>query len=170
MADGSKSVDHFAVMLLELPLNRVMQRWVLSQLQDISAGVPQGSVLGPTIFSSFINDLPCIIRSEVGMSADDCTMFRTIHDSSDTEAIHVQMQQDLYNFQAWADTFTPHKCQAMAITNERQYNHIPLTFNVVTITENPTIHILGVIIDQKLNWTHHINAVATRAGQKLGIL
>eukprot|EP00061_Rhincodon_typus_P004837 g23532.t1 len=32
-----------------------------SQLQGISAGVPQGSVQGPTIFSCFINDLPSIV-------------------------------------------------------------------------------------------------------------
>ena len=66
-----------------------------SQLQDISAGVPQGSVPDPTIFSCFINDLPSVIRSEVGMFVDDCTMFSIIRDSSDTEAVHVQMQQDL---------------------------------------------------------------------------
>ena len=142
-----------------------------SQLQDISAGVPQGSVLGPTIFSCFINDLPSVIRSEVGMFANDCTMFSTIRDSSDTEAVHVQMQQDLDNIQAWADkwqvTFTPHKCQTMTITNKRHSNHHPLTFNSITITESPTVNILGVTIDQKLNWTHHINTVATRAGQRL---
>eukprot|EP00061_Rhincodon_typus_P010731 g35248.t1 len=31
--------------------------------------------------------------AEVGMFADDCAMFSTIHDSSDTELVHVQMQQ-----------------------------------------------------------------------------
>eukprot|EP00061_Rhincodon_typus_P010068 g34072.t1 len=70
-----------------------------SQSQDISAGVPQGSALGPTIFSCFINDLPSIIRSEVGMFADDCTIFCVIRYSLDTEAVRVQMQQDLDNIQ-----------------------------------------------------------------------
>eukprot|EP00061_Rhincodon_typus_P006724 g27687.t1 len=74
-----------------------------SQLQDISPGVPQGSVLGPTIFCCFINDLPSIIRSEVGMFTNDCTMLSAIHDSSDTEAVHVQMRQDLVGIRAWAD-------------------------------------------------------------------
>ena len=58
----------------------------------------------------------------------------------------------------------------MTITNKRYSNHRPLSFNGVTITESPTVNILGVTIDQKLNWTHHINTVATRAGQRLGIL
>ena len=53
-----------------------------SQLQDISAGVLQGHVLGPTIFSCFINDLPSVIMSEVGMFVNDCTLFCTIHNSS----------------------------------------------------------------------------------------
>ncbi|XP_067907747.1 ribonuclease P protein subunit p14 isoform X1 [Heterodontus francisci] len=40
----------------------------------------------------------------------------------------------------------------------------------ITIAEFPTINILWVTIDQKLNWTSHINTVATRADQRLGIL
>eukprot|EP00061_Rhincodon_typus_P000730 g12588.t1 len=108
------------------------------------------------------------------MFADDCTIFSIIHGSSDTEAVRVHMQQDLDNFQPWADkwqvTFAPNKCQAVTITNKRQSKHHPLTFVGVTITEFPTINILGVTIDQKLNWTHRINTVATRTGHKLGIL
>eukprot|EP00061_Rhincodon_typus_P013076 g39224.t1 len=52
-----------------------------SQLQDISARVPQGNVLSPTIFNCFINDLPSIIRSEVGTFTNNCTMFSIIRDS-----------------------------------------------------------------------------------------
>eukprot|EP00061_Rhincodon_typus_P003127 g19357.t1 len=42
----------------------VVLRCQSPQLQDISAGVPQDSVIDPTIFSCFINELPSIIRSE----------------------------------------------------------------------------------------------------------
>jgi len=37
------------------------------------------------------------------MFTDNCTLFSTIRDSSDTEAVYVQMQQDLDNIQASAD-------------------------------------------------------------------
>eukprot|EP00061_Rhincodon_typus_P004073 g21677.t1 len=47
-----------------------------------------------SILHYFINDLPSIIRSEMRMIADDYAMFSTVRDSSDTEAVHVQMQQD----------------------------------------------------------------------------
>eukprot|EP00061_Rhincodon_typus_P015811 g43704.t1 len=57
-----------------------------SELQSISAGVPQGIVLGLTIFSCSINDLPSM-RSEVEMLADEYTVFSTIRDS-DAEAVH----------------------------------------------------------------------------------
>ncbi|XP_041061959.1 tumor necrosis factor receptor superfamily member 5-like isoform X4 [Carcharodon carcharias] len=53
--------------------------------------------------ASLNHDLPSIKRSEVGMFADDCTMFSTICDSSDIGKVRVQMQQDLENIQAWAD-------------------------------------------------------------------
>jgi len=101
------------------------------------------SVLDPTIFSCFINDLPSVIRSEVEMFADDYTMFSIIPDSSDTESVHVQMQQDLDNIQAWADKwqiiFTPHKYQTMTISSKRGSHHRFLTLNGVTIAESPPL-------------------------------
>ena len=46
-----------------------------SPLYNINAGVPQGSVLGPTLFLVFINDLPDEVLSRIGIYADDTTLF-----------------------------------------------------------------------------------------------
>eukprot|EP00061_Rhincodon_typus_P003066 g19189.t1 len=72
-----------------------------SQLRDLSAGVPQGCVLGPTIFSCFIKDLLSFRKLELGMFADDCMLFSTIRDPSRTEAVNVQKEQDPDNIQIW---------------------------------------------------------------------
>eukprot|EP00061_Rhincodon_typus_P003210 g19542.t1 len=74
-----------------------------SQLQDISAGVRHRSVLGPSIFSYFSNDLPSIIRSEVGMFDNVQQHLRPATTNPcpalcpDTEAVQDQMHHDVDN-------------------------------------------------------------------------
>ena len=51
---------------------------VLSDLAPVRSGIPQGSVLGPTLFVVFINDLPLEVTSTVRIFADDTKIFRKI--------------------------------------------------------------------------------------------
>ena len=47
-----------------------------SDTMPVSVGIPQGSVLGPTLFSLFANDLPSSIKSgSVYLFADDVTIY-----------------------------------------------------------------------------------------------
>ena len=46
-----------------------------SSVKDISYGVPQESVLGPILFSIYINDLPLQISANCDRFADDTTIF-----------------------------------------------------------------------------------------------
>ena len=46
-----------------------------SQEFSVSAGAPQGLILGPTLFLLYINDLPDGVISGIGTYADDATLF-----------------------------------------------------------------------------------------------
>ena len=56
-------------------LNEQFSSWT-----SIEAGVPQGSILGPLLFSIYINDLSDDLMSNVKLFADDTSLFSVAHD------------------------------------------------------------------------------------------
>ena len=54
-----------------------------SQEYSINAGVPQGSIFGPTLFLLYINDLPDDVVSDIAIYADDTTLYSMWDEASD---------------------------------------------------------------------------------------
>ena len=66
---------------------------------EVIFGVLQGSVLGPTLFLLYINDITKGISSQMKLIADDCLMYRVIHYTAD----HHSLQQGLTKLSKWTD-------------------------------------------------------------------
>ena len=81
---------------------------------SVASGVIQGSVLGPTLFSSFISSIAsCILYSYHLFYADDLKIIHTIT----SPASHAELQSDLDRLPAWSITwgmsFNKAKCQVL---------------------------------------------------------
>ena len=68
----------------------------------VLSGVPQGSILGPVLFTLYFNDLPsCVEFCKVMMYADDTVIFFSAPQISEIE---LQLNLELINLSEWLST------------------------------------------------------------------
>ena len=89
--------------LLSNFLRNRKQRGVLngetSSWADVNAGVPQDSILGPLLFSIYINDLADSLSSNAKLFVDDTSLFSVFHNANTTAK---ELNNDLVKINRWA--------------------------------------------------------------------
>jgi len=81
----------------------------------VRSGVPQGTVVGPSSFVTFVNDLPEEVSSMIDMFADDTKLYKRISKNADRQ----QLQSDIDNLVTWSTKwkllFNLDKCKVMTL-------------------------------------------------------
>ena len=84
---------------------RVVLNGKSSQEYLVNAGVPRGSILGPTLFLLYINDLPDDIICNIAVYADDTTLYSKCDQASDLWQqleLASELESDLRGTVDWA--------------------------------------------------------------------
>ena len=167
------------LLLIESFLKNRKQRTVLngqnSLWGDVSAGVPQGSILGPLLFLVYINDLAAGVKCNIKLFADDTSLFTVVEDSNSAAN---DMNHDLELISQWAYdwimSFNPDpQKQAVELTfstKEIEINHPEIRFNNIPVRKVDEHKHLGIILDSKLSFSAHIKAAISKARKGIGLL
>ena len=150
---------------------RVVLNGVKSDWAPVLSGVPQGTVLGPLLFSLYINDISSDIESEIRLFADDCVCYREIKDEEDT----MKLQRNIDRLGSWARKrgmrFQPVKCNVMQLTRKRiKKIHASYTLEGTDLENVESIKYLVVTITSDLRWRIHVSNICTKANRTLGFL
>ena len=148
--------------LLESYLSGRFQRVLLngqsSSWKPVLAGVPQGSVLGPLLFLIYINDFPNGLKSSAKLFADDTPLFAIIKDRNvSANILNNDLQLISQYAYKWKMLFNPDPkkpAQEVLFSRKNQIeNHPTISLNNVQVERTTYQNYLGVILDEKLNFT-----------------
>jgi retron-type reverse transcriptase len=121
----------------------------LSQSINVSSGVPQGSVLGPLLFTLYINDIPSkIAHSDCRLYADD-----TLLCSDADEQNSIRLQNDITSLQVWSQQwcmpFNTSKCVHMQLGHSEP--SFQLEVNGEQIPSSDSMKYLGLTFQSNIN-------------------
>ena len=141
----------------------------------ISAGVPQGSVLGPLFFLVYINDLVDDISSDAKRFADDTSLFTVVYDEITSAN---QLNRDLKIISEWAYQwkmqFNPDiNKQAVQVIFSQKKNksiHPSLFFNGAPDVMKDEQKHLGMILGSALNFHSHVKEKIVNARRAVGVI
>ena len=143
----------------------VMLNGIESPINVLQAGVPQGSVLGPILFSAFIAPLSDLVESfkvDHHQYADDANLYHSFSAPDQQNCInHMSLCLDSVNnwFLTNGLLVNPSKSDSMYVGTTSQINKINASGVVMGGTAVPlsdSIKSLGVIIDNQLTLEKHV--------------
>ena len=149
---------------------RVVVSGNMSASVNCSCGVPQGSVLGPVLFSLYTRLVPTLSRSShTQVFADDimidysstsvCNIDHHLSEAVSTQATWLRNRGLILNEQ---------KTQVLAIpASSRHQVKLNVTCNSVPLTQTESAKSLGVVIDEKLTCSNHVSNIVRKVSGKL---
>ena len=157
---------------LDSRIQRVAVEGSLSDILNINAGVPQGSILGPLLFLIYINDIVDEIGSCIRLFADDTSLYMIVEDPVSAADLMNNDLSKIHNWaQQWLVKFNPNKTEELIISRKQSPpNHPSLVMNNTPVTRVEKHKHLGLILNEQCTWHHHITEITAKAWKRINVL
>jgi len=150
------------------------QRTVVGQCRStiirMESGVPQGSVLGPLLFLLFINDIADIFdpKITVKLFADDVKLYTIVNTVDDCNALQTALNKLVQWSKTWQLPISVAKCSIRVLGLSKGRSDLYIGANV--LPEITLINDLGVGVDHRLKFDHHIGSIVNKAHVKSNLI
>ena len=129
-------------------------------------------MLGPTLFSMFINDLPQSIGPVASaLFADGTAIFTT---GTSVKDIAATLNSAMSRISSWMSrnglVLNIIKTKTMLIHPTSKRPPPLVSYNDSLIDQVQDFKLLGVFVDQHLKWDHHVNHVATTVSRNVSLM
>lgn len=138
-----------------------------SNWNNVTSGVPQGSILGPVLFLLFVNDIPDMISSSIAkMFADDTKVYNQIETKADCDALQCDLNALAAWSKLWLLEFNADKCVVLRIKAALDYRY---SLNGVYLQEVENQKDLGITISKNLTPSIHVQDIVKKAHRKIAM-
>ena len=138
-----------------------------SDQNNVTCGVPQGSILGPLLFSIYVNDMIQAVNCDLYLYADDSAL---VISGNDCKILETQLCTELKHLVDWLEEnkLSIHlgKTESILFGSHqklRKCNVLNISCNGVSVKASKTVKYLGVYLDQNMNF----NSMGTTLVKKL---
>ena len=146
----------------------------ISDSTELSSGVPQGSILGPILFTLFINDLPnACIQATPYLFADDGALYFDNIDRENYLNIKVEIKSIYKWLQANKLALNADKTNLIIFDSNAKVDNIPIKIRQdlsIVVRESKSQKYLGLIVDNKLNFYQHIEYIKKKVSKRIGAM
>ena len=130
-----------------------------SQEYPVNAGIPQGSILGPTLFLLYINDLPDDVICDIAIYADDTTLYSKSDQASDlwqqlelAFEIESELRDTVDWRKKWLIDFSTGKTELVSFDWSNNNGCIGVKMDESVLKEKSYFKMLGLTFSSTLDW------------------